>query len=149
MPHAAPKKPRRPTLAAGQHLPHVAVLIETSRGYGRGLLEGVAQFHRQHGPWSIFFEPHGLNDPPPKWLRTNDEGNFTLQYSRTEPGVLRGTHTVFLKYYVSADEELHKIQPKASRELKGVLAGKYGDIKTSGLAFEIMQDGQFIEIELK
>jgi LacI family transcriptional regulator len=50
--------------------PHVAVLIETSRGYGRGLLEGVARYNRQHGPWSMFFEPHGLNDPPPKWLST-------------------------------------------------------------------------------
>jgi LacI family transcriptional regulator len=51
-------------------VPHVAVLIETSRGYGRGLLEGVARYNREHGPWSMFFEPHGLDDPPPKWLRT-------------------------------------------------------------------------------
>jgi LacI family transcriptional regulator len=51
-----------------RRIPHVAVLIETSRGYGRGLLEGVARFNREHGPWSMFFEPHGLNDPPPKWL---------------------------------------------------------------------------------
>ena len=48
--------------------PHVAVLIETSRGYGRGLLEGVARYNRQHGPWSLYFEPHGLDDPPPPWL---------------------------------------------------------------------------------
>jgi LacI family transcriptional regulator len=48
--------------------PHVAVLIETSRGYGRGLLEGVARYHHQHGPWSLYFEPHGLDDPPPTWL---------------------------------------------------------------------------------
>jgi LacI family transcriptional regulator len=48
----------------------VAVLIEASRGYGRGLLEGVARYNREHGPWSMFFEPHGLDDPPPKWLPT-------------------------------------------------------------------------------
>jgi LacI family transcriptional regulator len=53
-----------------RRIPHVAVLIETSRGYGRGLLEGVARYNREHGPWSMFFEPHGLNDPPPKWLNT-------------------------------------------------------------------------------
>jgi LacI family transcriptional regulator len=51
-------------------IPHVAVLIETSRGYGRGLLEGVARYNRQHGPWSMFFEPHSIDDPPPKWLST-------------------------------------------------------------------------------
>lgn len=48
---------------------HVALLIETSREYGRGLLRGVARFNQEKGPWSIFFEPHGLNDPPPAWLR--------------------------------------------------------------------------------
>jgi len=49
-------------------IPHVAVLIETSRAYGRGLLEGVARYNRQHGPWSMYFEPHGLDDAPPRWL---------------------------------------------------------------------------------
>lgn len=48
---------------------HVAVLIETSRSYGRGLLEGVTRFHQEHGHWSIYFEPHGIDDPPPPWLR--------------------------------------------------------------------------------
>lgn len=48
---------------------HVAVLIETSRAYGRGLLEGVTRFHQEHGHWSIYFEPHGIDDPPPPWLR--------------------------------------------------------------------------------
>jgi LacI family transcriptional regulator len=43
-------------------------LIETSRVYGRGLLEGVIQYNRANGPWSIYFEPHGLSDPPPTWL---------------------------------------------------------------------------------
>ena len=51
-----------------RRVPHVAVLIETSRAYGRGLLEGVARYNREHGFWSMFFEPHGLDDPPPKWL---------------------------------------------------------------------------------
>src|SRR5262245_16517046 len=67
----APRGRRTSRPAGGRRrLPHVAVLIETSRGYGRGLLEGVARYNRQHGPWSMFFEPHGLDDPPPQWLRT-------------------------------------------------------------------------------
>lgn len=52
--------------------PHVALLIETSREYGRGLLRGVARFQQENGPWSIFFEPHGLDDPPPAWLKDWD-----------------------------------------------------------------------------
>src|SRR5687768_2626900 len=51
-------------------IPHVAVLIETSRAYGRGLLEGVARYVRERGPWSIYFRPQALGEPPPAWLRT-------------------------------------------------------------------------------
>lgn len=53
-----------------RQVPHVAILIETSRAYGRGLLEGVAWYVREHGPWSIYFRPHGLGEPPPSWLRS-------------------------------------------------------------------------------
>jgi LacI family transcriptional regulator len=49
-------------------IPHVALLIETSREYARGLLRGVSRYAREYGPWSIYFEPHGLHDPPPPWL---------------------------------------------------------------------------------
>lgn len=48
--------------------PHVALLIETSREYARGLLRGVARYQQEHRPWSVYFEPHGLDDPPPEWL---------------------------------------------------------------------------------
>ena len=47
---------------------HVAILIETSRAYGRGLLRGIARYNREHGRWSTFFQPQGLGDPPPAWL---------------------------------------------------------------------------------
>jgi LacI family transcriptional regulator len=48
---------------------HVALLIETSGSYGRGLLRGVARYNRQHGNWSTYFQPHGLGAPPPEWLK--------------------------------------------------------------------------------
>jgi LacI family transcriptional regulator len=48
---------------------HVAILIETSRAYGRGLLRGVAQYNRERGGWSTYFQPHGLDDPAPRWLK--------------------------------------------------------------------------------
>jgi LacI family transcriptional regulator len=47
----------------------VAVLIESSRAYGRGLLRGVARYNREHGHWSVYLQPHGLDDPPPPWLK--------------------------------------------------------------------------------
>ncbi|MEX2310785.1 MAG: DNA-binding transcriptional regulator [Pirellulales bacterium] len=52
-----------------RRLPHIALLIETSREYGRGLLRGVARYHQEHGPWSIYFETHGLRERLPSWLK--------------------------------------------------------------------------------
>lgn len=52
-----------------RRLPHIALFIETSREYGRGLLRGVSRYHQEHGPWSIYFEPHGLNELLPAWLK--------------------------------------------------------------------------------
>ncbi|QDU92812.1 XylR family transcriptional regulator [Lignipirellula cremea] len=49
---------------------HVALLIETSREYGRGLLRGVTRFHHENASWSIYFKPQGLGEPPPEWLRS-------------------------------------------------------------------------------
>lgn len=51
----------------GKHR-RVALLIETSRGHGRQIIEGVARYAQEHGPWSLFLEPRHLDDPPPRWL---------------------------------------------------------------------------------
>ena len=50
-------------------LRNVAILIETSGAYGRGLLRGVAKFNRERAGWSTYFHPHGIGDAPPSWLR--------------------------------------------------------------------------------
>jgi LacI family transcriptional regulator len=49
--------------------PRVAILIESSRGYGRGLLRGIADYVHVHGPWSIYLQPHHLYDATPAWLK--------------------------------------------------------------------------------
>jgi hypothetical protein len=79
---------------------------------------------------------------------TDDNGNFTVTYSRTQTGMPRGWFTVALRYDMSVDEELHKTPPKASHELKAVIA-RYSDPATSGLRYEITKGGQFLEIDLK
>jgi LacI family transcriptional regulator len=52
-----------------QHRRKVAVLVESSRGYGRGLLHGVATYVREHGPWTIHNHERRLYDVAPEWLR--------------------------------------------------------------------------------
>ncbi len=47
----------------------VALLVESSRAYGRGILSGVAKFVRQHDPWSVFFQDLNLCYVTPDWLK--------------------------------------------------------------------------------
>lgn len=49
--------------------PHVALIIETSMAYGRGLLRGISRYVTTHGHWSIYVDQRSLNDPPPAWLK--------------------------------------------------------------------------------
>jgi LacI family transcriptional regulator len=48
---------------------HVAVLIESSRAAGRGLIEGVARYSQECRSWSLYFEPRGLETALPRWLK--------------------------------------------------------------------------------
>ena len=42
----------------------VALLVESSRAYGRGIIEGAARYSRERGNWLLYFEPRGLENPP-------------------------------------------------------------------------------------
>jgi hypothetical protein len=79
---------------------------------------------------------------------TDDDGQFTLRFSRTQTGVKRGPHTVVLKYEVSAAEELDRKKSKASKELKAVIA-RYADPKKSKLHYDVTENGQFFDIKLE
>jgi len=50
-------------------LRHVALLIETSRSYGRDVLKGVRRWMSEQGPWSVYLETRSLESQAPPWLR--------------------------------------------------------------------------------
>lgn len=52
-----------------KHLPQIALLIESSRNYGRGVLRGIARYAHAHGPWSFFVQERELHSGIPKWMR--------------------------------------------------------------------------------
>jgi len=52
----------------------VILPIESSRGSGRALLRGIANFSRLHGPWSFHWEPGGLEGVLPKLEELNVDG---------------------------------------------------------------------------
>jgi hypothetical protein len=129
-------------------LPAFVLLLMVS-GCGSRLVKVTGRLTYKGEPvpsTDVFFVPddgsrrsHGVTD---------DDGRFTLKFSRNEVGVSPGAHTVFLKYDVSNDEYNGVIKPKASKELKAVIA-EYGDVKSSNLHFTVTHTGQVIEIDLK
>ena len=62
MPPEAPKPARR------HRPPKVALLIETSNAYARGLLGGIEDYVLGHGPWSVYLGEQGRGERPPDWL---------------------------------------------------------------------------------
>jgi LacI family transcriptional regulator len=63
-------------------IPHVALIIETSMAYGRGLLRGVSQYVTENGYWSSYIDQRSLNDPPPAWLQ-NWKGDGVIMRAQT------------------------------------------------------------------
>lgn len=46
----------------------VALLVESSRAYGRGLLHGIAAYAQEQGNWSLRHQEMAINADPPHWL---------------------------------------------------------------------------------
>jgi LacI family transcriptional regulator len=84
-------------------VPQVALLIETSRAYGRGLLLGINGYLRAHGPWSIYVNTNDLGTPPPQWLRNwTGDGILARIEDREMAATIRqtGLPAVDLRYSV-------------------------------------------------
>jgi LacI family transcriptional regulator len=70
-------------------MPRVALLIETSLGYGRGLLRGIVRYARLHGPWSFYVTPGGLEQILPQMDRWGCTGIIArITTARTEAAIL-------------------------------------------------------------
>ncbi len=57
-----------------QSLKKIILLIETSREFGRELLNGIARYSKLHGPWSFYLEPRGLKSSIPRLKNWNADG---------------------------------------------------------------------------
>src|SRR3984957_19370245 len=70
--------------------PRVALLIESSRAYGRTTLLGVARYIREHGPWSISFQELNLCDDVPGWCESwKGDGIIARMQNEAIAGVIR------------------------------------------------------------
>jgi LacI family transcriptional regulator len=51
-------------------LRHVTLIIETSKVYGRGLLDGIGRYAMAHGQWALYVEERGLEEEASRLLRS-------------------------------------------------------------------------------
>lgn len=69
--------------------PRVALLVETSLGYGRRFLRGVVRYSRLHGPWAFYITPADLRQFLPRMEEWGGTGIIArLETPQVEKAVL-------------------------------------------------------------
>lgn len=83
------------------NIPHVALLIETSREVGRRILQGIERYIRQHGPWAIHVWPGDLLQRLPDMKSWGGTGIIArIMYPEVEQAVLKsGLPTVAIDLF--------------------------------------------------
>lgn len=72
----------------------IALLIESSRAYGRGLLRGIAAYAQEQGNWSLRHQEMAINADPPAWL-SKWQGDGLLVRAET-PEMVQAIHELGL-----------------------------------------------------
>ncbi|PHR98721.1 MAG: XylR family transcriptional regulator [Blastopirellula sp.] len=71
----------------------IALLIETSNAYARGLVEGIIAYMREHEPWSIYLPEQGRGAAPPTWLKNWKGDGLIARIETKEIGsIIQKTH---------------------------------------------------------
>lgn len=50
----------------------IALIVESSRGYGRDVLQGIANFAQSHDNWEIVYQERTLSQGIPSWLKDEE-----------------------------------------------------------------------------
>jgi LacI family transcriptional regulator len=117
-------------------IPQVALLLETSTQYGRGLLRGIVRYARLHGPWSLYVAPGHLEQVLPKAKSWSGTGIIARIHSPAMAKILRATRLPFVAS--SLDES------RSSRR-----GDKVGEIRTNSAAIAQMAAAHLVEQGLR
>ena len=49
---------------------NVLLVVETSRAFGRGIIQGISRYMVEHDDWIVHIEDRGLSETVPSWLET-------------------------------------------------------------------------------
>jgi len=116
-------------------IPQVALLLETSTEYGRGLLRGIVRYSRLHGPWSLYVAPGHLEQALPKAKSWSGTGIIARIRSAEMAKLIRATGLPFVAS--SLDESGSP-----------GLGDKFGEIRTNSAAIAQMAAAHLVERSL-
>ena len=113
---------------------HVALLIETSTSYGRGLLRGIARFAKQNERWSVFLEPSGQDGSFVNLGRWDADGLLVRVHTRRLADRIRktGLPAVDLGYVIpdlfpwSISNHQHRVGETAAEHLLSCGLKRFG-----------------------
>lgn len=142
----------------------IALLVETSKAYGRGLMHGISQYAHLHDDWSLYVEERGLDDPVPRWLKPEEFDGVILrarERSLMEEALGLGIPTVCLgednppgAYTVSSDDALSGVMAAdhlLERNFRnfgyvGIKGYIWSDIRRETFSEKIRESGREVDI---
>lgn len=78
----------------------ILLLVETSRAYGRGLVEGVSKYAYEQGNWFVHFQDRGLVEKLPHSIKNwNGDGIITRTSSRKLEKMIREKKIPFVELF--------------------------------------------------
>jgi len=117
-------------------MPQVALLLETSTEYGRGLLLGIVRYSRLHGPWSLYVAPGHLEQPLPKAKSWSGTGIIARIRSPRMAELIQATGLPFVAS--SLDESRSPAE-----------GDKFGEIRTNSAAIARLAAAHLVERGLR
>jgi len=116
--------------------PRVALLLETSTEYGRGLLRGILRYARLHGPWSLYVAPGHLEQALPKAKTWSGTGIIARIHSLEMAKLIRATRLPFVA------SSLEESAPLGHGDT-------FGEIRTNSAAIARMAAAHLLERSLR
>ncbi|HTL55226.1 MAG TPA: DNA-binding transcriptional regulator [Candidatus Limnocylindrales bacterium] len=77
-------------------IPKIILLVESSRGSGRALLRGIANYAHHHGPWSFYWEPGGLEKAWPALREMEADGVILRDVKKVDEALASGLPAVVI-----------------------------------------------------
>lgn len=110
---------------------HVALMIETSNSYARGLIRGVRAFKRENHTWSVYLWEHSRNNTDLSWLE-NWKGD----------GIIARIENKQIANFIE-NTGLPAVDVSASRLLPQLPCIETNDLSIAELSFQHLQDRGF------